>query len=154
MAYFRKVWMSSKFVGSDGEQVQFVEDFEELADWFPTLIIRFANFELAKERVLQIWKLHPVFLFFFLVLGFLQIRPWEINFCCCCGFAEIWSFGIRSWQLFFLLQVWLISDFDHQVCKFRINIRKGSTHLETASGFFVFVFFFSVGSSLDLSVRN
>ncbi len=57
--------MSSKFAGSDGEQVQFVKDFEELADWFPTLIIRFANFELAKERVLRIWKLHPVFLFFF-----------------------------------------------------------------------------------------
>jgi len=32
MAYFRKVWMSSKFAGSHGEQVQFVEDFEELAD--------------------------------------------------------------------------------------------------------------------------
>jgi hypothetical protein len=32
MAYFRKVWMSSKFAGSDGEQVQFAEDFEELAD--------------------------------------------------------------------------------------------------------------------------
>jgi len=32
MVYFRKVWMSSKFAGSDGEQVQFVKDFEELAD--------------------------------------------------------------------------------------------------------------------------
>jgi hypothetical protein len=32
MAYFRKVWMNSKFAGSDGEQVQFAEDFEELAD--------------------------------------------------------------------------------------------------------------------------
>jgi len=32
MAYFRKVWMSSKFASSDGEQVQFVEDFEELAN--------------------------------------------------------------------------------------------------------------------------
>jgi hypothetical protein len=32
MAYFQKVWMNSKFTGSDGEQVQFVEDFEELAN--------------------------------------------------------------------------------------------------------------------------
>jgi len=32
MAYFPKVWMSSKFAGSDGEQVQFAEDFEELAN--------------------------------------------------------------------------------------------------------------------------
>jgi len=32
MAYFRKVWMSSKLADSDGEQVQFAEDFEELAD--------------------------------------------------------------------------------------------------------------------------
>ncbi len=31
-ATFQKVWMSSKFAGSDGEQVQFAEDFEELAD--------------------------------------------------------------------------------------------------------------------------
>jgi hypothetical protein len=29
---FRKVWMSSRFAGSDDEQVQFAEDFEELAD--------------------------------------------------------------------------------------------------------------------------
>jgi len=50
------------------------------SNWFPTLIIRFANFELAKERVLQIWKLHPIFLFFYFpVLGLLQIRPWEIK---------------------------------------------------------------------------
>jgi hypothetical protein len=32
MAYFRKVWMSSKFAGSDGEQVQFAKDFEKLAN--------------------------------------------------------------------------------------------------------------------------
>jgi len=32
MAYFWKVWMSSKFVDSHGEQVQFAEDFEELAN--------------------------------------------------------------------------------------------------------------------------
>ncbi len=131
--------------------------------------------QFAKERVLQIWKLHQVFLFFFSVLGLLQIRPWEIKevskallevavfifFCCYCGFAEIWSFGIRSWQFLLLLQVWLISDFDHQVCKFRVSKRKGSTNLETASGFSVFIFilfilfyFFSVGSSSDPSVRN
>jgi hypothetical protein len=64
--------MSSKFAGSDGEQVQFAEDFEELADWFSTLIIRFANFELTKERVLQIWKLHPTFFFFFFFFFFFQ----------------------------------------------------------------------------------
>jgi hypothetical protein len=29
---FRKVWMSSRFAGSDDKQVQFAEDFEELAD--------------------------------------------------------------------------------------------------------------------------
>ncbi len=29
---FRKVWMSSRFAGSDDEQVQFAEDFEKLAD--------------------------------------------------------------------------------------------------------------------------
>jgi hypothetical protein len=32
MVYFRKVWMSSKFAGFDGEQVQFAKDFEKLAD--------------------------------------------------------------------------------------------------------------------------
>ncbi len=90
--------------------------------------------------------------FFFSVLGLLQIRLWEIKevskallevavfifFYCCCGFAEIWSFGIRSWQFLLLLQVWLIFDFDHQVCTFRVSKRKGSTNLETASGFSVF----------------
>ncbi len=36
----------------------------------------------------------------------------------------------------------MIFDFDHQVCKFRVNKRKGSTNLETTSDFSVFFFFF------------